>query len=209
MGRIKNFRWIGVFVALILSGSISAQLYFDLSGQYNFFKHEEPLNIKNDQVGFALRIGITAYNSPNNKFKLSAELGSFSRTFYQEFPQEKFDYYFRGISLMPVATYKVRPWLGIDAGLSLAAYGSKIGKSIIDSEIGKGFRGYDIGLMIGSSHYFAEWFAIGARYTPYFVKMLSYKRIGDYGEFEQSKNDISTQNIEFYFRFEFLNSMQK
>lgn len=209
MRRFNFICLILLFTALTFSGSISAQIYFDVSGQYSFFKSERPLNIQNDKADFAIRFGIVAYNSENNRFKVSVELSSFSRTFYQEFPGERFDYYSNGISIMPVATYKVQEKLNLEAGVGLVAYNTKIGNTFFDSEIGKGFRGYDVGLMMGASYYFAEWFSIGTRFTPYFVKMLEYERIGDYGEFEKTKKDISVQTIEVLVRFQFLNSMKR
>lgn len=209
--RIKHLKYsLGILAVLTLcTTKVSAQMYIDQAVNYDFYQFHEPLHIKNDKALFQLRIGITAYNSEDGKFKGSIEMGVFKREFYQVFPGKRFDYRFTGAFLSPIMSYAISEKLNLDAGFQFLYYNSKINGYGTFSKIGKGFRGGDIGFVAGGNYYFTGWFAVGTRFTPYFFRMLEYKRISDYGEFEPPTKDIYTQRIEVFVRFQFLNSMKK
>ena len=200
--------WILLFL-LSFNYTAHSQLYLDLSVNYDFYQFDEPLNLQNDKVIFLPRIGVTAFQSANKKFKLSGETGPFYREFDQNFPGHKFRYRFAGWMMSPVGSYQAFENLYLDAGINVLFYNARINGKGLTTPIGRGFRGYNIGFIAGGSYYLAEWFAVGIRYTPYFVKMLEYERIGAYGDFEPSKKDISTQRLELFIRFQILNSMNK
>lgn len=203
-----TFCWILLFL-LAFNIKTSAQLYMDVWGGYNLYQSHLPLNVKNDKVVFLPRFGVTTYKSIDQKFKISIETGPFKREFYQEFPGQEFRYRFAGWFVAPVASYQAFENFFVDAGFDLLFYNARINGYGRFNPIGKGFRGYDIGFLFGGTYYFLDWFSVGTRITPYFYKMLKYKKIGSYGEFESVKKDISTQRFEFFLRFQFLNSLNQ
>lgn len=198
-----------LMLMLVASVQASAQLYLDAVAHYDFYQFDKPLQIENSKVNFMPRLGVVVYNNSEKTFRVAVEASFFNRKFHQIFPEEDFQYRFLGVSLSGLASYKVSEKLSLDAGLQFILYESRITGYSIFTEVGDGFRGHDIGIIMGTSYYFTDMIGIGVRYTPYLFRMLEYQRIDDYGAFEPSKKDISTQRLALYVRFQFLNSMSQ
>lgn len=205
----RNFLTFFLFTICLWCTKVSGQIYVDLPAFYDFYQFDDPLHLENERVLFMPRLGITAYGSTDSKFKFSFETSFFKREFYQEFPSERFLYNFFGGFVSTLGAYRVSDKLFVDGGFQFLFYNAKINGYGLTSSIGKGFRGYNIGFVAGGSYYFTDNVAVGARFTPYFFKMLKYRRIGDYGEFEPLKKDISTQRLEVFVRLQFFNSMNQ
>jgi hypothetical protein len=212
MSRLSIFfKYSLLAICLIMIESKSmGQLYFDYSAEKDYYNFEEPLNVRNSQVLFTPKLGLVVYSDTAASFKAALETGFFRRRFYQEFSQEKFKYRFFGLFLNPVASYNLKKNLFIDGGISLAIYAWRLesGRGY-SNDLGEGFRGYDIGAMAGLSYYFWDWFCMGSRYTKYFVNMLEYQPIGNFGEFEPARKDIITQRVEIYLRYQIANRLKR
>lgn len=205
--RTNRILTILALIALLFAASMdsSAQLYVDNSLQFNNYFHSDPLDLSYDQLSYAPRIGGVMPIRSDGKLKLAAEAELFRRRFSQYIDQIHFRYDFPGVSLNTLLIYVFGKNVQIESGLRFAAYSSSFYRNGIEHDLGEGFRSFDIGLALGCSYYLKDFIAIGLRGTYWFVPMLKFRTIGDFGQLSAQKNDINLLSGQLFIRFSFFN----
>lgn len=199
---------IGLLIILvfILFTNISyAQMYSQMNLQYSYYDYRKPLNLTDVRPNIAVGIGVMIFANQKSKFELVAELNSFSRNFHQKYGQTDFRYNFSGFEIRLLANYFLTQKVSLEGGGIAADYSPGIYKNGETLDVGKGFRGKDFGVFLGCHYFFTKSWVLGARFDFWFVKMLEYNEIGDYGELGPAISDIQTNTAEIFIRFQFLN----
>lgn len=178
------------------TAAVDAQLYLDVKATNDYYRFQEPLRIQNRGVLGSGRIGIRLFRTDDKKWMIAQELGFFRRRFSQTFPERAFEYHFNGFAFSTIGSRAVWKGLYADAGLSTVFYNS----SIEGARLGGGFRSIDFGAVAGLHYVFVDGLAAGIRYNTFFIEMLRYRPIGDYGDRGPEVRDITSQRLEVYVR---------
>jgi hypothetical protein len=205
--KTNSFLIIAPLIAFLFTASLEApaQLYVDNSLQFNKYFHSDPLDLNYDLMTYAPRIGGMMSIRSDGKLKLAAEAELFSRNFSQIIDQINFRYYFTGISLNTLLVYLPRKKVQIESGLRFAVYNTTLYRNGLEHDLGEGFRVFDLGMALGCAYYLKDFMALGFRGTYWFIPMLKFRTIGDFGELSSRKNDINLLSGQFFIRFSFFN----
>lgn len=203
----KNSRagWLIALVFMLLANISCAQIYFQINLQYSFYDYHKPLELTDVRPNIAGGFGVMIFANQKSKFEIAGELNSFSRSFHQKYSETDFKYIFSGLEIRLLTNYFITQKLSLEAGGIAATYSPGIYKNGETLDAGKGFRDNDFGAFLGCHYFFNESWVVGARYDFWFVKMLEYSGIGDYGEIKPPVSDIQTKTAEIFIRFQFLN----
>src|SRR5690606_8655604 len=202
----RGVLFFGILIFVFCSNFLYGQMYVQGNVQYSFYDHHKPLELENVKPNFTLGLGIMIFANQTSKFEVAGELNSFSRNFYQKFDDHNFKYTFPGVEVRLLTNYSLSEKWYLHAGCITATYVSQISKDGKESlDLGEGFNKTDYGAFIGCHYFLTKSLIIGSRFDFWFVRMLEYDLIGDYGDLQPDIKDIRTNTTEVFLRFQFLN----
>jgi len=197
-----------LFVSLSLSFNVSAQTYFDILVQLDFYStNSEELNYSRIGVIINPSVGIVLAGNDSSKFQGHLGLGIFISKFDQKVGSETFD--FQSIGLLQTSftgyyNFSKRIQAGIGLHFGWFEVGEKGLKFDTDGEyvdrLGKGYNNINLGNSIDFRYHVDPVLSIGAKFTYWYLPQLEYMRIGDYGEFTDPQKDLYLTRLEFSIR---------
>ncbi|NEN22745.1 hypothetical protein G3O08_04395 [Cryomorpha ignava] len=206
----KCFKYCGivflmVFESVFFSNVLFGQMYFQGNLQYSIYNHHKPLDLVDVNPDLTFGLGVMIFANQKSKFEIGAELNSFHRNFYQKYDEADYKYIFRGLDLRLLTNYSISEKWNLTTGVVAATYFPEIrmnGEYIVE---GEGFRESDYGVFIGCHYYLTKSWVLGARFDFWFVNMLEYQLIGDYGDLQPKVKDIRANTAEVFLRYQFFN----
>lgn len=197
--------FLTVLVSVLLSDVSYGQMYISGSLQFSFYSYEKPLELVDVRPNLSFGIGVKLFANQKSKFEVAAELNSFSRNFYQKYAEGDYKYSFGGVEIRLLTNYAVSEKWSLEAGAIAANYSASIKKSNESIILGKGFGEVDFGGFIGGHYALSKSWILGACFDFWFINMLEYREIGDYGDLKPVVKDIRANTAEVFIRFQFFN----
>ncbi|MGB6035112.1 MAG: hypothetical protein WBG42_02505 [Cryomorphaceae bacterium] len=210
--RPSNFLpvFLSFFLLLIMLPTTSkAQVYLDGAWEYSAYTNEGDFDFDPVQNNFRFTVGCIIYQKEDGFFHTGADMTNFSRVFKRQLDGDEYRYLFRGLSLNLFAGVEPIENLKVEAGFTMASYGTRFEKNGEQERLGDGFRSFDYGLTGRTFYYIIPSLAIGLSSTRWFNPMLSYTPIGDFGEFLPEQRWIETITYNLFIRYQVGNSMKR
>ncbi len=205
------FHSLLILGALLLCTTVKAQMYINFPVHYDFYRTES-LDFDLTQRGPASSPTIGWIFLNRKSYELSTDIGLFYRKMTLQVEGTSYLYRFLGPSLSIQGHFKPNEHFKLGSGVSIATYAlfqdpdySVFLDPDDDNRLGKGYRSFDVGLFLEARYCVDENFSFGTKATFWFVPLLEFTPIEDYGEFGQKQRDLYSWRIEFSFRYQFLN----
>ncbi len=208
---MKPTRLVFILLAIsCISYSSYGQLYLDNGILFNEHRTNSDLGLDvkaktswQPRIGWMFRIA-----KSNSNIKLGIELEYFTRSFEREFESVSNDIYFTGLSTNLIGAYTVADRFHVNTGVKFAFYSSRFDLDGESKKVADVFNSFDWGILIGGGYSPLKFMTIGARVNFWFLPMIEYRTVGDYGEFSDLKKDVYTTSFECFLRFSILNDKE-
>jgi len=199
----------------IFPSSGQAQLYFDIPVQFDYYRTDtDELNFSRRGAIFNPSICMVVAGNDSSKIEVHVGIGIFFSKFNQEVGSSTFEFNAIGPFQTTATAYynfsnKIQAGLGVSFGWY--AVNEKGIQFNLDPEypdrLGDGYSTLNFGNNIDARYNINETFSIGAKFTYWYLPLLEYVKIGNYGDFKGSQKDLYLTRLEFSVRV-FLNSRQ-
>lgn len=200
-----GFAFLGMLIFVLFSNVLYGQLYISGNLQYSFYSHEKPLELVDVNPNLSFGMGVKIYANQESKFEIAGELNSFRRNFYQKYAEGEYKYLFQGMDVRLLTNYSISESWSLEAGVIFAPYSPKVSKGEENVVLGEGFKEADFGSFIGCHYALSKSMILGARFDFWFINMLEYQEVADYGNLRPVVKDIRAKTAEVFIRFQFLN----
>jgi len=208
---VKNLRVILLFSLFffVLPSISQAQVYFDLPVQMDFYRtNSDELDFSRRGVIINPSVGIVVAGNDSSRFEAHLGLGVFFSKFNQDINISTFEFNAIGPLQTSLTGYynfsnRIQAGLGVNFGWFFV-YEKEL-RLNIDPEypdrLGDGYNSINFGNSADIRYNINGVFSVGAKYTYWYLPQLEYTKIGDYGEFLDSQQDLYMTRLELSVRF--------
>lgn len=195
-------------ITLFLSINVSAQAYFDIPVQLDFYRtNSDELNYSRRGVIINPSVGMVLAGNDSSKFEGHLAVGIFFSKFDQKVGSETFEFFsFGPFQSSFTGYYNISNNFQAGVGLHFGWY--VVGEKSLDLEfdgdyedrLGNGYNNINFGNSIDLRYNFSGLISVGAKYSYWYLPQLEYTRIGDYGDFLETQKDLFLTRLEFSLR---------